>query len=254
MKKYSLLLIFTALITIHLCAQTSANLLKDNSYCSISPNGPVMILHATNDSLIINYKKEMAVTGQDRFQITRQESRGEYTLVYVKMDPASMMLIGPSGSAHLRQPLFGVFVFRFEKDDNKLLVLHDGRLWLTEKEAKNTYAQLRLPYEYFNTWYLEARFERFTRYPDFRNADEPTVQKVALFWIKKIQEHREKKLNTQNTDRNGADYGRDNLTKVLVNNHLSPLATPSDFDAKLKQYHLNLIPTNQLPQKPTTIL
>ena len=158
------------------------------------------------------------------------------------MDPSSMTLVTPRGKRVLMVSLYGVFVFRFEKEDNHLMVLHDGRLWLTANEAANTYAAIRLSGEYFNMWYLSDRFDRFEQYPSLNNADSAKVQKVALDWIKKITEHRAKKFNTYNTDRVGADYGRDNLTKVLINNHLSPLAKPGDFNKMLKQYHFNLIP------------
>ena len=163
-----------------------------------------------------------------------------------------MTLVTPSGKRALIISLYGAFVFRFEKEDSHLMVLHDGRLWLTANAAANTYAAIRFSGEYFNMWYAADRFARFEQYPSLNNADTAKVEKVALDWIKKITEHRAKKINTYNTDRTGADYGRDNLTKVLINNHLSPLATPDDFNRMLKQYHLSLIPELKPAAKDST--
>ena len=177
--------------------------------------------------------------------------RGEYNVAIVKMAPTSLTLVTPNGKRSVKVALYGIFVFRFEKEDSRALVLHDGRLWLTANEAANTYAAIRLSGEYFNIWYSSDRFARFVNYPTLNDADSVMVEKVALDWIKKITEHRGKKLNTYSTDRFGADYGRDNLTKVLVNNRLSPLATIADFDRKLKQYHLKLLPDLKPAPKDT---
>jgi hypothetical protein len=228
-------------------AQKADSLLKHKRYNAIAANGFVQEIHAAGDSIVIAYKQDSVFKGRDVFGVVSVIPRGEYNVAIVKMAPGSLTLMTPNGKRNVKMPLYGVFVFRFEKEDSRALLLHDGRLWLTANEAANAYAAIRLQGEYFNIWYSSDRFARFVNYPSLNDADSVTVEKVALDWIKKITEHRAKKLNTYTTDRYGADYGRDNLTKVLVNNHLSPLGTPADFDRKLKQYHLKLMPELKTP-------
>jgi hypothetical protein len=251
MRKIALCLLLPGFATAGL-AQTPDSLLKGKHYNAIAANERVQEMSATGDSIIVSFKKDSVITGKDFYRIISVQPRGDYAVVIVKMDPSSLTLVSPKGRRSLSVSFFGVFVFHFEIEGSRLLVLHDGRLWLTASEAANTYAAIRLSGEYFNIWYEKERFDRFVHYPSLNDADSTTVQKVALDWIKKIMEHRGKKFNTYNTDRAGADYARDNFTKVLVNNHLSPLATPGDFNKKLKQYHLNLIPERQLPLTDST--
>jgi hypothetical protein len=252
MKKFTFYLIMLMIMATLSCAQSPDTVLKNKRYNAISATGRLQELSATGDSLIVTYSKDGVLEGKDTYQIIKVVPRGVYSLVIVKMDASSFTLVTPKGRRRLNIPLFGAFVFRFEKEDSHLMVLHDGRLWLTAKEAGDTYAAIRLSGEYFNMWYVTDRFARFVQYPSLNDADSLKVEKVALDWIKKLMEHRAKKLSTYNTDRSGADYGRDNLTKVLVNNHLSPLATPADFNIKLKQYHLNLVPTSRATSRDST--
>jgi hypothetical protein len=235
----------TLIITGVACrAQDIDTLLKHKRYNAINSNNYVQEMRQVGDSIIVTFKKDSVFKGKDIYQVTHLIPRGEYTVALIKMSPLSTSIITPKGRQNINIPLYGVFVFRFEKDNTRLLVLHDGRLWLTEREAADAYAAIRLSGEYFNTWYVSGNFARFVRYPNFTDADSLTVEKVALDWLKKLEIHRDKKLNTYTPDRTGADYGRDNFTKVLVNNHLNPMAVPADFDKMLKKYHLMLMPKN----------
>ena len=90
--------------------------------------------------------------------------------------------------------------------------------------------------------------KKFTQYPDLKNADKATIETVLVDWGKRIIEHASKKVNTYNTDRFGADYGRDNFTRSLINHHLNPLATMEDFVRKLKEYNFKMQQNNQPSQ------
>ena len=164
------------------------------------------------------------------------------------MNPVSLTLVTPKGKRKVDLPLYGIFVLHFEPEKSKLTVLHDGRLWLTPQAALATYETIRLKGEYFNSWYLSYRFEKFTQYPDLKNADKATIETVLVDWGKRIIEHASKKVNTYNTDRFGADYGRDNFTRSLINHHLNPLATMEDFVRKLKEYNFKMQQNNQPSQ------
>ena len=249
MKHLILILSVTLLLT-RAYGQTAepatTNVLRDYTYESVASDGTVKQLSATNDSLFVTYIDGPTVLGRDAYQIAGRGSKGVYHLVYVKIEPpANSDARGQAG-----QPPYGVFVFHFEKDNGKVLTVHDGRSWKTLEQAKYAYAMVWPQDQYFNTWYVEPRFAMFIQYPDFRNAGEYTVEKVALDWIKKLEEHRKRKLNTVTEDTTGAEYVRDNLTKVLVNNRISPLISRQDFDRKLKQYHLMLVKTHPATPRP----
>ena len=250
MMKYICLITALVLLSQAGKAQGDDNILKNYRYTNVAVNNAIETISATEDSLTVTFSNNGEVLGRDRYLITSREDRGVYRVVYVQMvDAWSLKQVTRAGDVSaVKEGMFGVFALHFEKEDGKLLIMHDARVWPTEKACIDAFAHTWLPDEYFNTWYQEDRFERFTHYPDFRDADESTTVKVAVYWMRKLQEHREKKANTFNTDRNWAEYGRDNLTKVLVNNRLSPLATPADFNNKLYQFHIKIVPNNQLPQ------
>ena len=195
-------------------------------------------MSATQDSLVVTFSKGELISGQDRYKILSRESRSPYRIIYVRMDPSSVTKMKPADPQSERVPLYGVFVFHFEKENGKLMILHDGRLWPTKNDAKEAYAKIWLPDEYYNTWYNSIRFANFLKYPDFINANKLTVQRVIIYWFRKIIEHSKHKLNTINEDEAGSDYGRDNFTKVLVNYRINPMATSADLIYKIKQYHL----------------
>jgi hypothetical protein len=242
MKKLVACLLLLVGTTMVCSAQTADTLLRNRHYNAISVNGQVEDLSVSGDSLIMAFSKDNVLTGKDIYQVVTVKQRGEYNLVTVKMSPTSLTLVTPKGKHTLKIPLYGMFVFHFAKDEKHLYILRDGRLWLTEREAANTYEAIRLSGEYFNIWYPSDRFINFTAYPSLNDADSVLVQRVALSWLKMVAEHRAKKLNTYSADRFGADYSRDNLTKALINNHLSPLGSIVDFIGKLKQYHSTLMP------------
>ncbi len=248
--KHLFLGLIAALVLTRTYGQTAepatTNVLRDYTYESVASDGTVKQLSATNDSLFITYMDGSSILGRDAYQITGNDKKGVYHLVYVKMDlPAKGTARGQGG-----QSPYGVFVFRFEKDNGKVLTVHDGRTWHTLEQAKYAYSMIWPQDQYFNTWYAEPRFAMFIQYPDFKNAGMYTVEKVALDWIKKLQEHNKRKLNTVTEDTTGAEYVRDNLTKVLVNNRISPLISREDFDRKLRQYHLMLVKTHPAAPRP----
>jgi hypothetical protein len=225
----------------------TSNILNNNRYDCVAINGDVAEMSATDDSLIITYTntKMGRVDGKDRYKIINREIRGSYIVIPVKMNPISLTLVTPKGKRKVDMALYGVFVLHFEPEKSKLMVLHDGRLWFTPRAALATYETIRLRGEYFNSWYLTSRFERFTQYPDLNNADKAVIETILVDWGKRIIEHASKKVNTYNTDRFGADYGRDNFTRSLINHHLNPMATMEDFVSKLKEYNFKMQPNNQ---------
>jgi hypothetical protein len=234
MHKSPYLLTLTVLFICSCSAQNKNTRLKDISYCTASSNRWVAEIKLRGDSLIQDKKNATDIIDQDKYEVIAEEKEAEYFLVYVKKTPVQ----SPGNRLNIPQlkPI-RVFVFSFSDDRDKLYVLRTLG-YTSVEEARMANALDNLKDKYFTTWYSQTAFSAYIRNPDLLNADKTTTQKVLDSWVGEMKGNADKVRNTHTGDIYGAGYGLDNLSKVLINHNLSPLADLTDLSKKTSEYHI----------------
>ncbi len=209
---------------------------KNMDYYSVIPNSGVAELKVTKDSISVIWKKKEAQT-QQSYEIADEEKRGKYIIAYVKAKAPSQ--IGHvAGSTSASRP-YGIFVFYFADNKNRLHVLQESKLtYASLEEAKVAGSSTYLESKHFFTWYSDSLFTAAKSYPSLKDADKDTVVKVAGEFIAELNRNRDKIRNTQCFDIYGGGIGQNSLTKILIHNHLNPNISITDLDKKMEEYHI----------------
>ncbi|WP_214071106.1 hypothetical protein [Mucilaginibacter sp. dw_454] len=228
-----LLLLILALFSVNIClAQKLSVPLKNVHYYTPSSNRWVSEVTVTADSITFFKSKSSNTEDHHSFKIVSEEKKGDYFLIYIKS---------------ARRPVFDVFALRFAKNDY-LYVWSD----LTDRyksldEIKSAFPDTSFSGKYFSTWYAKQKFDQLIKYPDLLDADKPMVQKVTDEWVSQLKQNANQ---TRPDDMYGAGRGIDMLAKVLVNNHLSPMASLTDANKKMVEYNIKIpyIPIKRTPR------
>jgi hypothetical protein len=233
--KYQWLLSMIVFFTTSCSSQNKINMLKNINYYTVATNGRVAEIKISNDSLSVIYKKENTVVKEDLYKVVEEEKKEKYWIVYIDRSKPDPEKANQTPDSELP---YGVFIFSFE-DKDKLLVLHENRLWYKSIiEAKNAVAATHYEDKHFLTWYAEADFKAFNKFPDLKNADKDEVQKVVYELIGRMNHNKDNKKNTQRADFYGTGFMQDNLTEVLINNHFNPLLSITDLDKLAEELHI----------------
>jgi hypothetical protein len=235
MKKQWLLVLIVFVVH-HCLAQKNAASLKNITYYSASPDNWVAEIRLTEDSLFFIKAKALATKDGERYEIAEEEVRGNYFLIYVKSHPHVL-------NNRVIPPRFGVLTVYFSKGKDKMFMMR-GAAYTTLEKVKDANATTQLESLNYHTWYSEPVFSVFTNYPDLKDADKATMQKVVDNFLDELKQNNDKFQSIR------LFYIRDSfiqeyLTTALINNHLNPLTNTADIYNKLTEYHIPIPP--QLP-------
>ena len=231
--------LFIIILTVNNClAQKTINMLKNTNYLCVSSNRKIAEMEKTKDSISIVTKLNNHIIYKKQYQIVYEEERSQYSLIYVKK----------TGMEKSRNT-FGVFVFDFSKNKDKLRALQDVETkYLTLEAVKADYLHAEFESKYFYTWYNNEIFKTFLNYPDLINADKNTIKDIVDKWVKELRESTSKVQNTNNNELYSAQIGQDILTKILISLNINPLESISDLNKKAVQYEIS-IPQIQILHK-----
>ncbi|OKS86729.1 hypothetical protein [Mucilaginibacter polytrichastri] len=230
-------------------AQNKISTIKNVDYFTTGSNKRIAEIKKTEDSLFITQKMAGNIVKNEHYGIADEERIGKYYLVYIKRKPPVWVGASHKELTHSKPlPVFGLIVFYFSNDKKEIFVLQESKLYDSLNDIKATNASSNFDGKYFYSWYSKKAFESYQQYPDLIAADQVTVQKIIDNWVSEMESNKAKILNTQDADIYGAGHALDNLTKVLINNRVNPIASISELDKKAVQYHI-VIPTLPVEHK-----
>jgi len=242
MPALNLIIPFVILSVTRGSAQNTSDPINNISYYTVADNKKVLECKTTGDSLFLTESMASATVRQRHFKIAGKEKKDDYYLVYVERPlPAQR----PSKWKLPAVSPFGLFVLRLSPDKKELYVLlEDGAWYPSLEEAKKANGNTRFDSKYFATYYSHSTFTSLTEKPLIATVDKPALQKIIDDWGEEINKNKYKMQNTRTADVYRVSFMQDNLTKVLVEHHISPLTTITEFNSKLSEYK---IPVPQIP-------
>jgi hypothetical protein len=211
-------------------------MLNNLDYYTIAPNRRIAEFRVDGDSLSLSEKKGASVVKETRYAINSVEKREDYFLLYVKrtFPPASPRAVRPN-------PPYGLFVVSFSKDKNRLLVLHEDKLWyVSDEEAKSANRDVDFGNKYFQTYYSAGQFASFIHGRDLNETDSATLRKITDALVAEMRQQRGKVINTQRWDIYGGGTMQDMQNKILIDYHFNPTVSTMELGKKIEEYHIPL--------------